>query len=83
MAYLVLVLSTISAFHAFDAFLTMVGAPGSVRDQLLTVNIMIYRDAFVLFKMGPASAMAWLLFIVILIVTIFQRTMEKRWVHYD
>jgi multiple sugar transport system permease protein len=83
MAYLVLILSTISAFHAFDSFLTLIGTPGTVRDQLLTVNIMIYRDAFVLFKMGPASAMAWLLFIVILFITIFQRTMEKRWVHYD
>jgi multiple sugar transport system permease protein len=83
MAYMVLILSTISAFHAFDSFLTLVGAPGGVRDQLLTVNIMIYRDAFILFKMGPASAMAWLLFIVILVITIFQRKMEKRWVHYD
>jgi multiple sugar transport system permease protein len=46
-------------------------------------NLTIYRDAFLLFKMGPASATAWLLFFVILALTLFQRYFEKKWVHYD
>lgn len=83
MAYMVLILSTIAAFHAFDVFLVMLSSPGIVKDQLLTTNILIYRDAFLSFKMGPAATMSWMLFIVIMAVTFMQRKLEKRWVHYD
>lgn len=83
MVYMVLILSTISAFHAFDVFLVMLESPGTVKDQLLTTNILIYRDAFITFKMGPAAAMSWLLFLIIISITLFQRYFEKRWVHYD
>ncbi|GAA3408048.1 carbohydrate ABC transporter permease [Paenibacillus hodogayensis] len=83
MVYMVLILSTISAFHAFDVFLVMLDSPATVKDQLLTTNILIYRDAFMTFKMGPASTTAWLLFILILGITLLQRMMEKRWVHYE
>ncbi|GIP31852.1 carbohydrate ABC transporter permease [Paenibacillus sp. J2TS4] len=83
MAYMVVILSTIAAFHAFDVFLVMLESPGTVKDQLLTTNILIYRDAFMTFKMGPASTMSWLLFLVILGITLIQRSFEKRWVHYE
>lgn len=83
MLFLVLVTSTISAFHAFDVFLVMLDSPNTVKDQLLTTNILIYRDAFLLFKMGSASAMSWALFVIILIITLFQKQLEKRWVHYE
>ncbi|QJD87723.1 carbohydrate ABC transporter permease [Cohnella herbarum] len=85
MIYLVMLLSTIAAFQAFDAFLGMYGAldAGSVQERNMVPNLLIYRDAFLLTKMGPASAMAWALFVIILAFTLFQRYFEKRWVHYD
>jgi multiple sugar transport system permease protein len=35
------------------------------------------------FQMGYASAMAWVLFIIILIITAAQLWLAKRWVHYE
>ncbi|WP_282943098.1 sugar ABC transporter permease [Paenibacillus sp. RC67] len=83
MVYMVMILSTISAFHAFDVFLVMLGDVISVADRNMVPNILIYRDSFLNFKMGSASAMAWGLFLIILIITIFQKLTEKRWVHYE
>ncbi len=84
MFYLVMILSTISAFQAFDVFLGLFGSiTVGIPERSTIPNIMIYRDAFLLFKMGPASATAWILFFVILAITLFQRYFEKKWVHYD
>lgn len=84
MVYMVVILSTISAFQAFDIFLGLFGGiQAGIPQQSVVPNLVVYRDSFVLFKMGPASAMAWILFFVILVVTLFQRYLEKRWVHYD
>ena len=84
MAYMVMILSTISAFQAFDVFLGLFGGiTTGISEQVMVPNLTIYRDSFLLFKMGPASATAWLLFFVILAITLFQRYFEKRWVHYE
>jgi len=84
MIYMVMILSTIAAFQAFDVFLSMFGSQMSnVPERNMVTNMLIYRDAFQLFKMGPASAAAWALFVIILGITLFQRYFEKRWVHYD
>ncbi|MBP1964128.1 carbohydrate ABC transporter permease [Paenibacillus aceris] len=83
MVYMVMILSTISAFHAFDVFLVMLGDVISVADRNMVPNILIYRDSFLNFKMGSASAMAWGLFLIILAITIVQKVTEKRWVHYE
>ncbi|NMA61766.1 MAG: sugar ABC transporter permease [Firmicutes bacterium] len=84
MVYMVMILSTISAFQAFDVFLGLFGGiTTGISEQVMVPNLTIYRDSFLLFKMGPASATAWLLFFVILAITLFQRYFEKRWVHYE
>jgi len=84
MIYLVMILSTIAAFQAFDVFLAMFGFNAiSIPERNMVTNMLIYRDAFMLSKMGTASASAWALFIIIMAITLFQRYFEKRWVHYD
>lgn len=84
MVFMVMILSTISAFQAFDVFLGLFGGiTTGISEQSMVPNLTIYRDSFLLFKMGPASTTAWLLFFVILAITLFQRYFEKRWVHYD
>jgi multiple sugar transport system permease protein len=83
MVYMVMILSTIAAFHAFDVFLVMLGDITAVADRNMVPNILIYRDAFMNFKMGSASAMAWGLFLIILVITLMQKKLEKRWVHYE
>jgi multiple sugar transport system permease protein len=43
----------------------------------------LFQQAFQFFSMGLASAMAWVLFIIVLMLTLIQLYMSKKWVHYD
>ena len=49
----------------------------------LFYNIYLFRQAFEFLKMGYASAMAWILFIIILILTLIQIRFSRRWVYYE
>ena len=42
----------------------------------------LYENAFRWFKTGYASALALLLFVVIMAITLIQNRLSKRWVHY-
>ena len=43
----------------------------------------LYKKAFGELKMGYASALAWILFVIILLVTLIQLKGSKRWVFYE
>ena len=43
----------------------------------------LYNNAFSFFQMGYASALAWILFVVILALTLLQLWLSRRWVHYE
>jgi ABC-type sugar transport system permease subunit/ABC-type glycerol-3-phosphate transport system substrate-binding protein len=42
----------------------------------------LFRSAFQYFRMGYASALAWILFLIVLLLTLIQLWASKRWVHY-
>lgn len=50
--------------------------------SMLTYAMYLYQNAFVFLKMGYASAMAWILFIITLVVALIVLATSKRWVHY-
>lgn len=50
--------------------------------SLLFYSILLYREAFVDFRMGHASAMAWVLFIISSVVTYLVFKTSRRWVTY-
>lgn len=76
-----LITGIIGSFQVFtQAFVMTNGGP--VNATLFYV-LYLYRNAFQWWKMGYASALAWFLFIVILILTLLQFRLSKRWVHYD
>ncbi|MBN1352604.1 extracellular solute-binding protein [candidate division KSB1 bacterium] len=52
-------------------------------DSLLFYVFYLFNNAFVDFRMGYASAMAWILFFMILILTLIQLKLAPRWVHYE
>lgn len=79
--FFVLVTSLISAFQVFDIIYTMTG--GGPLNTTQTVVPSIYEAGFRRFEMGYASAMAWVLFIIILLVTVVQFLLQRRWVYYD
>jgi multiple sugar transport system permease protein len=52
-------------------------------DSMLTVVVNLYREGFISFRMGYASSIAWVLTIMILIITWVQFRMSDRWVNYE
>ena len=75
-----LILAFINAFQQFDLpWLLTAGGPNRAT-EFYAVNL--YRVAFLQLRMGKASAMAWILFIVILIFTFILFRSSARWVYY-
>jgi multiple sugar transport system permease protein len=75
------VMAIIGTFQVFDAPFIMT-AGGPVRSTYF-ISMYIYDNAFNYLKMGYASAMAWLLLLVILALTGLAFLVSKRWVHYN
>lgn len=79
--FFVAVTSLIGAFQVFDIVYAMTA--GTASDTLRTVVYMIYEEGFRFFRMGSASAIAWVLFALILVVTAVQLQLQRRWVYYE
>jgi multiple sugar transport system permease protein len=79
--FFAVVLTLISSFQVFtQAYVLTGGGPGNATT---TMVVYLYEQGFQFYKMGLASAVAWVLFIIILVITVFQFIGQKRWVHYD
>ena len=52
-------------------------------DSTLFYAYHLFKQAFQFFRMGYASALAWMLFLIVLALTLLQLWLSKRWVHYD
>ncbi|MEA2708184.1 MAG: multiple sugar transport system permease protein [Phycisphaerales bacterium] len=52
-------------------------------DSTLFYAYNLFKQAFQFFRMGYASALAWILFLIVLGLTALQLHFSKRWVHYD
>lgn len=61
---------------------TRSGAAGPA-DSMLTIVFYLYQQGFNSFRMGYASAIAWILFAMIMVITIIQFRASNRWVHYE
>ncbi len=79
--FFILILSFINSFQVFGLIYIMTsGGPG----RATTVYIYyLYQNAFNYFRMGYACSLAWLLFVVVALATMFQWRMRKRWVFYE
>ena len=76
-----LVMGIIGGFQAFtEAFIMTSGGPNNAS---LFYVLYLYRTAFTESRMGYASALAWLLFLVILVVTILVFRSARNWVYYE
>jgi multiple sugar transport system permease protein len=79
-SFFVLIISLINSFQVFDQVWVMTG--GGPAGASSVVVEQVYVNAFRYSQMGYASAMSWLLFVVILAVTLVQFRLQKRWVNY-
>jgi len=81
LVFLNLVLGIISSFQVFTvAYIATKGGPV---DSTLFYVLYLYHHGFQNFRMGFASAMAWVLFGVILVFTAIQFRMSRHWVYYE
>ncbi|WP_320129622.1 sugar ABC transporter permease [uncultured Sphaerochaeta sp.] len=75
------VMTVISSFQVFDQTLIMTnGGPANATN---TIVLYLYNNAFTYLKLGYASAMAWILFAIIMFFTILQMRMQKDLVVYE
>ncbi|MBI5092685.1 MAG: extracellular solute-binding protein, partial [Candidatus Hydrogenedentes bacterium] len=76
-----LIMGLIGTFKIFEvAFIMTHGGPD---DATLFYAYELFNNAFRYMKMGYASAMAWVLFGIILFLTVIQLKLAPRWVHYE
>ena len=83
--FFVAIINTIAALQTFDevytAFFNQSTPYGT--DASLFYVIYLFQQAFTFFHMGFASALAWLLFLVIGVITIIQIVVSRRFVYYE
>jgi multiple sugar transport system permease protein len=78
-----LVLGVIGSFQYFTTAFVLTGGDGRPASSTLFYAMLLYNNAFKYFKMGYASAMAWLLFAFILAITLIIFKTSGRWVYYE
>lgn len=79
--FLLIVINVIYGLQVFESVLIMTdGGPGSATTVFLE---RIFKYAFRQYKMGIASTYAWILFLFILLFTLVQFRLQKKWVNYD
>jgi len=84
--FFTLIVNTIASLQIFTEVYTMFFGnmnSGAASSAGLFYNIYLFQQAFKFLHMGYASAMAWVLFIIILILTVIQLRVSKRWVYYE
>lgn len=78
-----LVTGIIASFQVFTSALVIGGTTGRPQESLLMYFVHLYRNAFRYFNMGYASALAVVLFIVVLVITLLIFRSTNRWVFYE
>jgi len=84
--FFIVVVNTIAALQTFDEAYTAFFGSGNTtysNDAALFYVIYLFQQAFEFLNMGYASAMAWLLFVIIMAVTAVQLIVSRRLVHYE
>jgi multiple sugar transport system permease protein len=76
------VIGLIGAMQTFTEAYIITGGTGNPVNSAMFYVLLLYRNAFIYFKMGYASAQAWLLFVIILLMTLVLVRTSNRWVYY-
>ena len=77
------IIQTIEAFKSFTPAFIISGGSGGPVNSTLFYTLYLYNEAFSFFRMGYASALAWVLLLIIAFFTAFSFLTSKYWVHYD
>jgi multiple sugar transport system permease protein len=86
--FFVLVINTVASLQLFSEVYTMffgqrTGASAAGESSALFYVVYLFRNAFEFLRMGYASALAWLLFVIVGLITLVQFRLSKRFVYYE
>jgi multiple sugar transport system permease protein len=79
--FIILTLAGLNQFT--QAYTAYYGAGGTQPEAALFYSIYLFRNAFEYFNMGFASAMAWLLFAISMVITLVNIGVSRRFVYYE
>ena len=74
----VVVISIIHAFQAFDLVYVLTGGNGGPETATYVLGIMLFQHAFGFLEFGYASALAWVMFAILLVLTVVQLRLGRR-----
>lgn len=77
------IIQTIEGFKSFTPAFIISGGTGNPVNSTLFYTLYLYQEAFAFFRMGYASALAWVLLAVVAIFTGISFLTSRFWVHYD
>ena len=66
-----------------EPFILSANTQGQIPVASASIVTYIYQNAFDFQRMGKASAISWVLFAIVFVVTIVQTRMQRRWVYYE
>lgn len=78
-----LVMGIISSFQYFTQAYIMTVPTGGPENSTMFYSLYLFLQAWSYLNMGYASAMAFILFLIILVITLLVFKTQKRWVHYE
>ena len=76
------IMGIITAFQQFTLPFVITNGQGTPANSMMFYAMFLYKNAFSYFKMGMANAMAWMMFVVVMALTILVFSVTKKWVHY-
>ena len=74
---LVVVISIINAFQAFDQVYVLTGGQGGPETGTYVLGIMVFQHAFAFLDFGYACALAWVMFAILLVLTVSQLRLAR------
>ena len=78
-----IIMQTINAFQEFSGIFVVTKGSGGPAKSTYVYSIMLYDQAFVYTNMGYASALSWILFLLIIVLSLFILKSSNRWVYYE
>jgi multiple sugar transport system permease protein len=76
-----LIMGIIGSFQVFTSAYVM--TRGGPQNSTLFYVLYLFKKGFGMLQMGYAAAMAWILFLIILLLTLIQFRLAERWVYYE
>lgn len=81
--FFIMITTIISTFQTFDVIYMMIPAKSIAMNYTQSVVMYFYRIAFESSMKGYASSIAVLLLVIIMLITLVQMKLQKKWVNYD